>query len=328
VFTALAVALGGADAVGSDPRGEFLGEYEPHAAGLKARYTGVAARYRVLSPLGPGKEQRTLVEGKFDHDHYLLAVKENTVVELATGRAESLGGERCTEGRNNRYAFRVEDRGADGYRLLRLEQYPPGRPPELSALCFPYAVPHLNKSYLDLAKDPTSRVISWGETAWRGKAVKALRVEFTVYHRDEKRDVRAECTYYFSPAEGWVCVGSHSHPRDPARAAGYTENIFAYDSAGEWAVPRRSELWYKENGSTDPERVRVTEIESFVPVGKLNEADFRLTAFGMPEPEGVVWEKPFPRYWYFVGAAALFGILALLIRYFGRRTATAPPATA
>lgn len=52
----------------------------------------------------------------------------------------------------------------------------------------------------------------------------------------------------------------------------------------------------------------------------LKNSDFRLSAYGLPEPEGVVWEKPTPTYiWFLLGAGA-FGVFALLFGYLKRRS--------
>ncbi len=54
------------------------------------------------------------------------------------------------------------------------------------------------------------------------------------------------------------------------------------------------------------------------------ESDFTLSAFGLPEPEGIKWDKPTPLYIWILLAAAGFGILALSLRFLTHRK---PPAT-
>jgi hypothetical protein len=51
----------------------------------------------------------------------------------------------------------------------------------------------------------------------------------------------------------------------------------------------------------------------------LPESDFTLSAFGFPEPEGVVWNRP--QGWYLWIALCAFGALAvaLLVRFWRRR---------
>ncbi|HEY1487878.1 MAG TPA: hypothetical protein VGF84_17360 [Micromonosporaceae bacterium] len=51
------------------------------------------------------------------------------------------------------------------------------------------------------------------------------------------------------------------------------------------------------------------------------EREFTLTTFGLPEPVGVVWETPTPRYVWWLIAAAGFLVLAVGFRYLARRRA-------
>lgn len=53
----------------------------------------------------------------------------------------------------------------------------------------------------------------------------------------------------------------------------------------------------------------------------LKPEDFRLTAYGLPEPNDVVWEKPTPTYVWLLAAAGGFGLLALAFAYLKRRAA-------
>lgn len=62
--------------------------------------------------------------------------------------------------------------------------------------------------------------------------------------------------------------------------------------------------------------------------GRVPETEFRLTAFGLPEPAGVVWDKPTPLYVWVLAAAGIMAMLALLLSVLRRRaiTRTKPPA--
>lgn len=56
------------------------------------------------------------------------------------------------------------------------------------------------------------------------------------------------------------------------------------------------------------------EINDHVP-----DSEFTLTAFGLPEPVGVTWEKPTPWYLWFLAAAGGCFVLTVLFRYLSRR---------
>ncbi len=57
------------------------------------------------------------------------------------------------------------------------------------------------------------------------------------------------------------------------------------------------------------------------------EAEFTLTAFGLPEPVGVTWERPTPVYVWILAAAGGLGVLAWLFRWLARRRRQAPGVT-
>jgi hypothetical protein len=50
-----------------------------------------------------------------------------------------------------------------------------------------------------------------------------------------------------------------------------------------------------------------------------DEVEFTLSAFGLPEPPGVEWDKRTPRYVWFLIAAAVFAIVAGGLRYYAKR---------
>ena len=50
------------------------------------------------------------------------------------------------------------------------------------------------------------------------------------------------------------------------------------------------------------------------------EAEFTLSAFGFPEPVGVEWKKPTPRYVWFLVAAGAFAAIAVFFRWMTRHT--------
>ena len=57
------------------------------------------------------------------------------------------------------------------------------------------------------------------------------------------------------------------------------------------------------------------------PTADLPESEFTLSAYGLPEPVGVEWKKPTPRYVWFLAAAGLFVALAVGFRMLARRRA-------
>jgi hypothetical protein len=58
---------------------------------------------------------------------------------------------------------------------------------------------------------------------------------------------------------------------------------------------------------------------------RIPDSEFTLSAFGLPEPAGVIWERPTPYYIWILAAAAGCGALALLFRYLARRRPSGAP---
>ncbi len=64
---------------------------------------------------------------------------------------------------------------------------------------------------------------------------------------------------------------------------------------------------------------RSSDTRTVVKLGALPETEFTLSAFGLPEPVGVTWEKPTPLYVWLLAAAGGCAVLALLLRLPVRR---------
>ena len=301
------------------PRQAFLQHYEPHAANLASRYSNIRFRYRTTTPNGPNREQVQTVSGKFDFTYYLLDGGENAVVDLTT-QIKTLHS-RSVAGRNDRYDFTIIDKGEGRYALSETEIYSNGLESPRCLLSFPYADAWGGRTYLELAQDPETNILSTREVKWREQRVTEVHLEYTYYDRQAKQKKRGRGTYYFAPASGWVCVGERT---DPEAGGEYYERVYTYDTTGAWAIPIRAELWSANEKKPEAKRLWVTEIEEFVSIPKMDPAEFRLSAFGLPEPVGVEWKKPTPRYLWFLVAAGAFVALAVGFRLLARRrTATA-----
>jgi hypothetical protein len=81
----------------------------------------------------------------------------------------------------------------------------------------------------------------------------------------------------------------------------------------------------KPDGSFTNLQRRIFRFDTRYP-DKVPETEFTMTAFGLPEPVGVTWEKPTPRYVWFLLAAGGFALLMLGFRYVARRCTAKPVA--
>lgn len=79
-------------------------------------------------------------------------------------------------------------------------------------------------------------------------------------------------------------------------------------------------------------KLRIVKTYSDDDVG-VAEDHFRLSHYGLPEPEGIVWKKPIPLYVWLLSGAAGLGLIALICRWLLRRRSAksvpvAPPPAA
>jgi hypothetical protein len=297
-----------------DARSEFLARYEPHARELEERYSRI--RFRTVWKQSGDKEDRwQRVQGMFDFDHYLAKPdRQGKAGEAGKGKDPTI------DVRNPRYEFTVREKPDGKYALARTALFPePKERPEIQRhwLNFPYSVPHWGKTFLELAKDPSTRVESAREVEWRGQHVYEVVMSCTFFHRGEKKEKRSTIKFYFLPSAKWVCVGFvgvHLHVTDPV-----IEHVYKYETTGAWAVPIKHELWERIPGTPEQKLLREVDILEFAPATDWDESRFRLSAFGLPEPAGVEWPRPTPRWAWLLAAAGALAVMAVGLAWLARQ---------
>lgn len=138
--------------------------------------------------------------------------------------------------------------------------------------------------------------------------------------RKDRAAVRYEVE--LNPDQGWRIEASKSIIPDRLDR---TEEM-SYETPG-FSVPIPNRYVYTETDLKTGQRLQaVTSVTYFEGKPKKAEKEFTLSAFGMPEPVGVTWEKPTPRYVWFLLGAGGFAALMIGFRYLARRRATKSPA--
>jgi hypothetical protein len=264
------------------------------------------------------------VTGLFDLNHYRCDA-EYTTVQLPGHEERSVS--RVSEVRNPRYHFDVRADGAGGYALTSFRPIAEGATESISFCCCPFADTSKGRTYLDIARDPDTTALSTRDMTWQGRPAVEFRFESSYRDRKDGTMKRARSAYLFDPAGRWVCVGERSIPREPSQDSTSYEWVYGYDTAGEWPVPTRQEIWKVDERRPEARtRTSLYEIDEYQPLPGVDEAEFTLTAFGLPEPVGMEpEEKPGRRYVWFLAAAAAFGLLTVGFRYLARRRAARPP---
>jgi hypothetical protein len=128
---------------------------------------------------------------------------------------------------------------------------------------------------------------------------------------------------WVDPERNWRVVES----RGETKSGVFTE-VYSYGhSVGGMDFPTgfQNQTHYKV--SPAPPDLEITGKVISVAIADKEPKDFRLSAFGLPEPMDVAAPpKQTPRYVWFLAAAGMFGALAIGCRYLVRRQTTTPPA--
>lgn len=158
-----------------------------------------------------------------------------------------------------------------------------------------------------------------------GPDMSQVRVEYRNTFRDDglQKDYPAMGWVIFDPGRYWApCQFSFTFGDSEGQTTRERKDSFISDSR--YPFVQKSEM--KEvirSGKEAEERIIDHEIHFGDDV---KEMEFTLSAFGLPEPVGVVWEKSTPRYIWFLVAAGILAVLAVGFRYLVRRQRTITPA--
>lgn len=307
-------------------RSRFLEEYRPHAAQLEQRYSNIIFAFTTTSDAGD-KNQISETTGKLNRRNFLLRSKSCKLVEKNTGkivREYQFKEEEAIDGRNALYSFAISP-GKGGERVLReLTIYDANQETAFCFLTAPFANWEWKKTYLEIAEDPKTQIIVFADRLWQGKPSKVLECKYSRVHPVTQKPVNVKEKFYFAPNDGWICCGLTSGS-DP-ESTEYLEQIYSYEPEPQERLPKlkRWEKWLRN--SENPSKSRLldaTDITEFRRASApFSDADFTLTAFGLPEPVGIEQPEP-PRTWIWLIAGAIgAGLTAIVFAWLKRRHAT------
>jgi hypothetical protein len=296
-------------------REAFLKHYQQHAASLQNAYENAHVEYTSTSLHGNDKAQIMTVEGKYNLGNYLLT-GQSKIVETPGDQDGALGG-KVIECHNPDYSFFLA-RKDDRYVITSLELHATTSNHTLCRLCVPFADPDRRKTFLEIAQDEATEFIAFKDCVWQDKPMKELKVEFPRIHPVSQKQIKVLVSYYFSPQDRWVCCGRRFHPRtDPI----YVEEIYFYEPKDGEDFPflKRLEKWIRDRRDPEKSICRVkTEISTYRRASlPFPDSDFRLTAFGLPEPPSS--EEARPRRWYLWLGLAGITCLVLGVSFRWRR---------
>lgn len=290
---AISAFVGSCNAAGgqeNDPRRAFLKDYEPHAVKLQDYYGNAFVIYQYKYEMGNGDSQVMEIEGKIKGNRYVLKETRNRVVTKTGETKKELG--LGLEGRNPYYYFRLGNTPEKGWRIIDLKFPVADKLIPECHLGFPIASTTRSQDYLNLARDQTVRIIAYRDAVWETRGTKELSIEFEAPDPVEKKTITLRGKCYFSPADGWVCCGEEF---------GAIRTVYFYNPRVNTELP----LPLRAEERLDGKLIFTTFITEFRNVAPYNEVEFRLSAFGLPEPPGMPVVDVGGSRWYlwFIGAA-------------------------
>jgi hypothetical protein len=317
LFCILLPSVATADAPSS--REAFIARYQPNAEQLRKFYSSVRVRFRATFGLATPRHQITEAEARFTFSNFLID-GESRFEDGQTGKTITQRG-RAIEGRNALYGFSLQPKANSEYVVKSIILNSGLNTQPLCFLNVPYADPsRLKRTYLEIAQDRSIEVLLVRECMWRGSPATELRARYKSIHPQSLKEITPTVGFFFVPERNWVCEGLRSYDGPAPDSGFFTEEAYLYEDRPDVPCPvlKRIEVWNKIPGSDAKELrpLRKTEILEFQQGIPLPDSSFRLTAFGLPEPDGVKWPGFFGN-WFWLTAGAVF--LLFLGSYFSWR---------
>lgn len=313
VLVAMLALVNNAFSQGNDAtlRAQFLKEYEPNARDLQEFYSNIRVKFITTHDSPKGDASAIQGSGRFNANNYLLEAspKNGAKDKLDKGALANTS----IEGRNVQYNFTLNSKGSNVYVQTQLILHQEKAPTALCFLTAPFADYQFTKQpFIQLVSDKSITFLEFQDAVWQNMPAKKLVLRVPLRHGTNlENESTVIVAFYFSPVERWVCRGATVHKvEDSSRMR---EEVYVYESQAGAGFPvlKRQETWLrigKEPGNRT--RMASTEITEFVRCTPFDDSEFRLSAFGLPEPTDIVWNKR--SYWYLwfmaiAGASIAFG---------------------
>jgi hypothetical protein len=293
----------------------FLEQYGPNAKALQDYYNNIEFK-STRTTIGPENTLVDEINGKCALGCF-LGTGGGKAIKNKTGETY-FDRKPYIEGINPSYSFKVARKESGNYAARDVTLAKQGEQSALGDISVPFANSFRRMTYLDIAKNADTTFLALEDHVWQNQPVKMLRTEYTDMFKS-----RTTAEYYFLPENGWLCRGQRLSTTD---ASEYAEEIYSYEPREGEPFPalRRMEQWvHDDKNPAKTRRTSFTEVSEFRHAGPFPESDFRLTAFGLPEPAAA---KPpsWPLWWSYslggIGLAIAAVLFALLARRFRKKT--------
>lgn len=306
-----------------DVRSTFLKEYKPHAANLQKFYAIGHAKCVHTYHRPNGKQRVHTMDVRYSGSNYILESVSKSPDKAKPDMTPTANQEATA--RNARYQFTLDQKGDKLYVLANLLVYKPDTPSGFCFMASPIADYQFgHQTFLEMPANNGIEFLEFQDSTWQNKPAKKLKVRLTSHYGTAmQKTAEMIVTYFFSPQDGWICQGMQGYAAN--KPSSMREEIYSYGQKEGEQFPalKRCEEWLKDPGNPAKAKLSsvtdITEFEHHVPYP---DSDFTLTAFGLPEPYGVVWKKGPPWYlWFAVLAVAFLSLGWYLRRRVQRREA-------
>lgn len=233
-------------------------------------------------------------------------------------------------GQNPKYIFRIQQGKDGGWALVKLylaDQFEDEGAKAITGRLDIYCS-DTSESVLRLAPDNTdlgeliqserTRVTSAVPKSIDGANLIEVQFECTL-NPDDLRHLLGG-TLFVDPSRSWLPVSRHSTVRNKVGTGVHTSHFDLASGINPQPSSVRYREDYKLNSQKEPWwRSGREDCDLRVPNPLPDTREFTLSHYGLPEPVGVKWEKPTPRYVWFLIATAAFAGVAVLFTYLARR---------
>ncbi len=310
-FLLLSTSFASAD--DASVRAAFLREYKDHAQSLERYYTNIRVKF-VQTDSSPQSGGGWMGTGEAKYNRSNFVVSGDTVATIQGKPKVGGSHDRSVEGRNSNYYFILRPLPDEKYLLERLTLFRENGPMALCFLSAPFADWSMKYTFLEMGEANECEFLDFKDVVWQNKPMKELKVRFVVGGSDGKKKTEITASYYLSPQDAWVCCGKRYHvSNEPVTK--YLEEIYFYGpkKGKEFGVLIRVESWRRdEQLPMKFSYSRVTEMVEVEHCPPFPDADFTLSASGLPEPMGV--PKPAaPIRWYLWLSIGAFVCLLLAV---------------
>lgn len=282
--------------------------------------------YRIQGKITTSTEA-VLDDGQASKNQYECEIKQNGQCSLYLYRY--FDERPISEGvivHNPQYAFQVQKgRGKQEWFLANLDirgdgaayRGRPIREYTTSRVCLAFCL--YDRPLSILIRDRAFKLANVSETSRNGRLV--TRIDFTYSHPIRESDFYPiqSGTIYLDPTRYW-CITEAKLKGAWTNGTGTIHETYEFRD-GPDGFPIVTQVIHQLRHDSKRTAVKSIIQTDFTIAPNVPTREFTLSAFGLPEPNGVVWERG-PRYylWFGLGAGACV-ILMLLFRQLARRSA-------